>query len=214
MSSAKAAIPPRGRADRYASSVDMLCNVRRQSTKHIASLQTMQAAYDQKMPKVDAPRPYRLYRRLRLATLRDELGGPKDLARALYNKDDANDTHLIACLKGRRDVGDDLASDLEVATGKPPGWMDSNPALDGVQPELSERAIFVAEQLDAIKDPEARDRAAVLCEVLAALAQAGQLQSAISALRALSPAALAGEPSQPPRPGRGRQTSGGPIGQA
>lgn len=51
-----------------------------------------------------------------------ELGGPSAAARAVGT----SDTHLIACGKGRRNIGDDLATRLERKAGKPLGWMDED----------------------------------------------------------------------------------------
>lgn len=91
------------------------------SAKHTASLAAMQAAY---IPAVVSPRNYRIWRRLRLIELLDEVGGPKELATIARS----TDTHLIACSKGRRGIGDDLAEQLEIATRRPIGWMDTDPA--------------------------------------------------------------------------------------
>ena len=176
----------------------MLCTLRRHEAKHIASLPTMQGAYIPAMEKSRPKRPYRLHRLARLTALRDEAGGPKELARQLYGRDDANDTHLIACLKGRRDVGDDLASDLESTAGKPPGWMDSNPALDIGERSPSDRAAEIARQLDAVEDAETRTKVMILCANLVELAQAGRLDQALSVLQALAPARSLAQPTPQP----------------
>lgn len=188
--------------------MDILCVLRRHAAQHSASSTFPQAEYSAKVDNQPIQRPYRLHRRQRLAALRDAAGGPKALAQQLYGREDANDTHIIACLKGRRDVGDDLASDLERAAGKPSGWMDSDPALDQGQGP-SDRAAFIAQQLDAVSDAESRDRAMVLCETFAALAQAGQLLNALTALQALAPVAPADAPSEQPHQSRQQQTVGG-----
>lgn len=187
----------------------MLCVLRRHAAQHSASSTFPQAEYSAHVDTKTIQRPYRLHRRQRLAALRDAAGGPKELARLLYGREDANDTHIIACLKGRRDVGDELASDLEKAAGKPPGWMDSDPALDAGGPAVSGRAAYIGQQLDAIRDHLERDRAMVLCENFAALAQAGQLQAALTALQVMAPAALAGAPSEPPPQHHQPQSAGG-----
>lgn len=83
----------------------------------------MQAAYDQFMSE---RRPYRLWRQQRLRALIEEAGGPTKL----WELSGTTDTHLIACEKGRRDVGDDMATNLEACMKKPPGWMDTDPAKD------------------------------------------------------------------------------------
>lgn len=75
-------------------------------TKHSASPATMQAASSGLM---DHERPVRTYRRARLTELLADVGGPK----ALFRLSGVTDTHLIAIVKGRRDVGDEMASMLE-----------------------------------------------------------------------------------------------------
>lgn len=187
----------------------MLCTLRRHEAKHIASLPTMQPAYIAPMPEPRAQRPYRAHRRLRLVALIEAYKGPKELARLVYEKDDANDTHLIACAKGRRDLGDDLAADLEAATGHAPGWMDSDPALDALPSKALDRASFIARKLAAIADAEAQEHAMILCENIAALAQAGQLQAVLSGLQALTPSAPDRAPIEPQPPHRRQQSADG-----
>lgn len=91
--------------------------------KHNASLSTMQPAYDAQMAE-DADtsewRAIRETRRQRLLQLLEQAGGPKKLA----EKADATDTHLTACAKGRRAIGDELANALERGMKKPRDWMD------------------------------------------------------------------------------------------
>lgn len=123
----------------------------KQSITH--SRATMQAAYACEM---EIERPLRRIRRLRLEELLKEVGGPKSLAA----KSGVTDTHLTACVKGRRGIGDEMAHSLEVGAGKPFGWMDSDP--DGAWPfreverdsfdRLSERqkGIVEAALLDAL----------------------------------------------------------------
>lgn len=190
----------------------MLCTLRRHEAKHIASSPTMQPAYIPPMPEPRAPRPYRVHRRTRLAALIEAHDGPKELARLVYGKDDANDTHLIACSKGRRDIGDDLAGDLETATGHAIGWMDSDPAQDALPSQAFDRASFIARQLAAITDPAAREHAMVLCENLAALAQAGQLQAVLSGLQFLTPSAPDRAPIEPQPLHRRPQSADGRAG--
>lgn len=80
----------------------------------------MQVAYSLGMPK---ERAYRENRRQWLSLWADEVGGPKRLA----DLTDTVDTHITAVLKGRRNVGDDLAEKLERKLGKPEGVMDWSP---------------------------------------------------------------------------------------
>lgn len=90
----------------------------------------------------DTPeRPVRRLRRQRLKQLLKEFGGPTALGRHA----EASATTLIAIEKGRRDLGDELASKLEEKCGKPFGWMDGVP---------SDEALEIALALDAIADPE------------------------------------------------------------
>jgi hypothetical protein len=65
-------------------------------------------------------RPIRRIRRENLSRLISEFGGVKPLATRACTID----THLYAIQSGNRELGDDLASRLEQATGKPHGWMD------------------------------------------------------------------------------------------
>lgn len=92
-------------------------------TEHIASPITMQGAYIRAMSDL---RPYRAFRRLRLIELLDAAGGPKELMRLTG----CTDTHLTACRKGRRPIGDDMAASLERGMEKDFGWMDTDPSLD------------------------------------------------------------------------------------
>lgn len=91
-------------------------------------------------------RPIRALRRKRLALLIAEYGGPK----ALGDKADTTDTHLIAMEKGRRNIGDKLATKLEEACGKPFGWMDG---------AISPEALRLAQLFDRFTDPAQRDAA-------------------------------------------------------
>lgn len=54
-------------------------------------------------------RAYREHRRQWLSLWSEEVGGPKRLA----DLTDTVDTHITAVLKGRRNVGDDLAEKME-----------------------------------------------------------------------------------------------------
>lgn len=59
---------------------------------------------------------------------------------------------------------------------------------------LSARAALIARQMDDIADKEMRSRAMTLCAALVELAQAGQLDKALSAFQAMSPTPLPVEP--------------------
>lgn len=94
--------------------------------EHIASVAYMQPAYSS---DVANRRNYRINRQLRLIELVAEAGGPT----RLMELSGVTDTHIIACVKGRRDVGDDMAAALENAMDKDPDWMDTPPSpLQGV----------------------------------------------------------------------------------
>lgn len=123
-------------------------------TEHSASLATMQGAYSLFMGE---RRAYRVWRQQRLHALLKEAGGPKDLARI----SGVTDTHLIACDKGRRDVGDEMADTLEAAMNKPAGWMDTDPAADS-QPALSPDALEIARLYERIPAADRRRMLAVL----------------------------------------------------
>lgn len=73
-------------------------------------------------------RAYRGNRRYWLARWVTEAGGPKALGLLV----DTPDTHLTAILKGRRNVGDDLAEKIERKLGRQPGDMDIDPD-DGIE---------------------------------------------------------------------------------
>jgi phage repressor protein C with HTH and peptisase S24 domain len=77
----------------------------------------MQVAYPRSVPK---ERAYRENRRQWLSLWAEEAGGPRRLAELT----DTVDTHITAILKGRRNVGDDLAEKLERKLGKAEGVMD------------------------------------------------------------------------------------------
>lgn len=85
------------------------------------------------MEKELAPRPINVCRQERLKELLAEFGGPKRLA----EKASSTDTHLIAISKGRRNLGDELATKLEEAAGKHFGWMDLMPGLTSSIPFAS-----------------------------------------------------------------------------
>lgn len=82
--------------------------------------------------------------------------------------------------------------------------------LDGIS-AMSARAAYVAQQIDLIRDPADFDRCCVLCETFASLAQAGQLQAALTALQALAPIAPAAAPTGQPQLGHARRSGGGPA---
>ncbi len=79
---------------------------------------------NQKTPRPEDPgvRPVRAARRARLDILISEAGGPTELAAMTGT----TDTHLIACQRGRREIGDALATKLELGCDKPFGWMDDD----------------------------------------------------------------------------------------
>lgn len=117
------------------------------SGEHSASRRTMQAAHNRAM---SSERPSRTIRRANLQAILQEFGGPKELMRL----SGVTDTHLTACAKGRRDIGDAMADSIERGVGLPHGWMDTRqyPPSDGpIQPlvarEMSERMIRVAPTL-------------------------------------------------------------------
>lgn len=83
----------------------------------------MQVAYAPLMPK---DRAYRDHRRYWLARWVAELGGPKAFAQAV----ETVDTHVTAMLKGRRNVGDELAERIERKLGREAGDMDREPPQD------------------------------------------------------------------------------------
>jgi transcriptional regulator with XRE-family HTH domain len=81
--------------------------------------------------------------------------------------------------------------------------------LDGIS-AMSARAAYVAQQIDLIQDPATRDRCCVLCETFAQLAQAGQLEAALTALQALAPAVPAVAPKDRMQLGHARRSGGDP----
>lgn len=100
----------------------------------------MQGAYDGQMSEDQAGeerRAIRETRRLRLLQLLEEAGGPK----ALAARTGATDTHLTACAKGRRAIGDELASALERGMDKPRDWLDQ---AIGATPLLDRSAVIAA----------------------------------------------------------------------
>lgn len=84
------------------------------------SLTRMKEARDESDEGAAEERPIRLIRRERFRSLMQAFGGPKKLADALESKD----THLIAISKGRRGIGDALATKIESVCDVPFGWMD------------------------------------------------------------------------------------------
>jgi len=107
-------------------------------------------------------RPYRAWRRERLKMLLAEAGGPQKLA-ALCN---TVDTHLIAMSKGRRNVGDELATKLEAKMQKPVGWMDQPLEVDGA-PALPPEIMEIARRLNNIEDPLLKRIAIAQCASVA-----------------------------------------------
>lgn len=88
----------------------------------------MQDAYSCEMVPNDSEqpdtlvRPARATRRRRLQDLLREFGGPA----AVAAKTGTVASHLTACEKGRRGIGDDLATKLETGCDKGFGWMDDD----------------------------------------------------------------------------------------
>lgn len=89
-------------------------------SEHSASAGTMQAAYAVDMTK---DRAYRENRRYWLERWVDEAGGPKRFAEEVGTVD----TYVTALVKGRRNVGDELAERIERRMGKQPGDLDRDP---------------------------------------------------------------------------------------
>lgn len=87
--------------------------------EHNASFETMQPAYPMRVEEKDR-RPYRLLRQQWMQHYQNQVGGPGALAAAL----DSTDTHITAMVKGRRNVGDDLADKLEETFSLLPGTID------------------------------------------------------------------------------------------
>ena len=81
-----------------------------------------------------ATSPRQVLRRtnLGLVMAEDQVGGPTGLARLLGTP--AMKGHLSNISAGRRGMGDGLASKIEMATGKPSGWMDQQHPLAGEDP--------------------------------------------------------------------------------
>ncbi len=88
------------------------------SSKHTASSRLKQDAYP--LGVTQEHRPYRTNRQLWFAHYHDLLG-----PRALAEKLESVDTHITAIVKGRRNVGDELASKFECAFGLAVGTLDS-----------------------------------------------------------------------------------------
>lgn len=88
--------------------------------EHNASLETMQPAYPMRVEQKDR-RPYRILRQQWMQHYQNAVGGPGALAAAL----DSTDTHITAMVKGRRNVGDDLADKLELTFNLSPGTIDA-----------------------------------------------------------------------------------------
>ena len=135
-------------------------------TKHTASPATMQVAYADVMEEVR--RPYRINRQLWLEHWLQKKGGPKKVAELL----DSVDTHLTAMAKGRRNVGDELATKMEEAFGLDPGDMDRAPP-GPIQKSAQTGKInagdvvdFLAERLIALEE-DARTEIAKRVNVLA-----------------------------------------------
>lgn len=74
-------------------------------------------------------RPYRAARRANLAQIVSEEGGATKFSLLI----DTPKTHISAMLKGKRNVGDELATKIELRLEKPIGWMDQLQAAEGAQ---------------------------------------------------------------------------------
>jgi hypothetical protein len=92
-------------------------------------------------------RAYRENRRYWLARWVEETGGPKAFSALV----DTVDTHVTAMMKGRRNVGDELAERIERKMGRERGDMDREP------PE-GEIEIFTAEPGTRASEPSGRYR--------------------------------------------------------
>lgn len=77
-------------------------------------------------------RPYRVLRQQWMHHYQNQVGGPGALAQAL----DSTDTHISAMVKGRRNVGDELADKLENTFNLPLGTIDSRDP-SGLIPDFS-----------------------------------------------------------------------------
>ena len=118
MRPASSAMPPCGSESRCVRS-SMAMQIAQLIPEHNASLETMQPAYPTRVEEKDR-RPYRLLRQQWMQHYQNQVGGPGALAAAL----DSTDTHITAMVKGRRNVGDDLADKLEETFNLLPGTID------------------------------------------------------------------------------------------
>lgn len=126
----------------------LLCNLRSLELSIVHSEALRKSRSVQNMENEDE-RPVRRIRRERLKQLIEEFGGPGRLAQETGTVD----THLTTIVKGRRDVGDELATKLERKTGKPFGWMDA------LQPQgLSPMALDLAVLFDEIANQDVRQK--------------------------------------------------------
>lgn len=105
--------------------------------EHSASPATMQAAYSSAMPK---DREYREFRRYWLGEWVREAGGPKLFAGLV----ETPDTHVTAMLKGRRNVGDELAERIERKMRRDPGDMDRAPPPEVLENLTEQAGTFIA----------------------------------------------------------------------
>ena len=181
--------------------------------EHNASLETMQPAYPMRVEEKDR-RPYRLLRQQWMQHYQNQVGGPGALAAAL----DSTDTHITAMVKGRRNVGDDLADKLEETFNLLPGTIDlcdpaglaahpsglvafpvnqparSQPnAVHTVMPSLAQALEVVATKLNLLTD----DQREMVAQRLQTLARAPDSQRAREAVLAtLEPSAQESDAQQ------------------
>ena len=154
-------------------------------TEHNASTETMQYAYPIWVEAKDR-RPYRILRQQWMQHYQNEVGGPGALALAL----DSTDTHITAMVKGRRNVGDELADKLEQTFNLPPGAIDAHDPSGLVahfpswgqakpaRPTLAQALEVLAASLNELPD-ERRELAA---QHLQTLARAPDSKKALEAL--------------------------------
>lgn len=150
-SAANRAVLPRGKSPKKVSSSIRVMRFASSRMEHNASSPVMQGAYDGGM---ESERPYKGWRRERLKQLIASNGGPKALAALI----ESVDTHLVACAKGRRLIGDELATKLETVCETPVGWLDTDPSRDG----LSDRAAEVGRLYDRLPPSEQARLRAIL----------------------------------------------------
>jgi hypothetical protein len=158
-------------------------------TEHTASLSPMQAAY---IGAVTDARPYRRWRQLRLGQLLVEEGGPSRLHAATGTPA----SHFTSISKGRRQIGDELATKLEDEFSKPRGWMDTDPSGDPVVP-ASPRPEQVLRWLSALISKAPRNNLDELAETMRLYTRSGGAERHHAALLDLFGSDAANEGSTP-----------------